>query len=156
MPETIGIMKRLTAKEEEIMGYFWEKGPLFVKQLLEYYEEPKPHFNTLSTIVRGLEDKGFLSHNTFGNTYQYYAAVSETEYSKGTLKNVIAKYFNKLNKVKFILTNIQSYKILRLKLGEEAFHSPLLYLDKNNVWYNTKNENNIYPQVLFINNKKNN
>ena len=52
MPETTGIMKRLTAKEEEIMGYFWEKGPLFVKQLLEYYEEPKPHFNTLSTIVR--------------------------------------------------------------------------------------------------------
>jgi BlaI family penicillinase repressor len=94
LPETTGIMKRLTAKEEEIMGYFWEKGPLFVKQLLEYYEEPKPHFNTLSTIVRGLEDKGFLSHNTFGNTYQYYAAVSETEYSKGTLKNVIAKYFN--------------------------------------------------------------
>ena len=94
MPETTGIMKRLTAKEEEIMGYFWEKGPLFVKQLLEYYEEPKPHFNTLSTNVRGLEDKGFLSHNTFGNTYQYYAAVSETEYSKGTLKNVIAKYFN--------------------------------------------------------------
>ena len=94
MPETTGNMKRLTAKEEEIMGYFWEKGPLFVKQLLEYYEEPKPHFNTLSTIVRGLEDKGFLSHNTFGNTYQYYAAVSETEYSKGTLKNVIAKYFN--------------------------------------------------------------
>ena len=94
MPETTGIIKRLTAKDEEIMGYFWEKGPLFVKQLLEYYEEPKPHFNTLSTIVRGLEDKGFLSHNTFGNTYQYYAAVSETEYSKGTLKNVIAKYFN--------------------------------------------------------------
>ena len=71
-------------------------------------------------------------------------------------EHFIAKYFNKLNKVKFILTNIQSYKILRLKLGEEAFHSPLLYLDKNNVWYNTKNENNIYPQVLFINNKKNN
>lgn len=94
MPETTGIMKRLTAKEEEIMGYFWEKGPLFVKQLLEYYEEPKPHFNTLSTIVRGLEDKGFLAHNTFGNTYQYYAAVTEEAYSSGTLKNVIAKYFN--------------------------------------------------------------
>lgn len=87
-------MKRLTTKEEEIMGYFWEKGPLFVKQLLEYYEEPKPHFNTLSTIVRGLEEKGFLSHHTFGNTYQYYATVSEEAYSKGTLKNVIAKYFN--------------------------------------------------------------
>lgn len=87
-------MKRLTAREEEIMGYFWTEGPLFVKQLLEFYGEPKPHFNTLSTIVRGLEDKGFLAHNTYGNTYQYYAAVSEADYSRGTLKNVIAKYFN--------------------------------------------------------------
>ena len=59
-------MKMLTAKEEEIMGYFWEKGPLFVKQLLDFYDEPRPHFNTLSTIVRGLEEKGFLSHEVFG------------------------------------------------------------------------------------------
>lgn len=87
-------MKRLTAKEEEIMSWFWKEGALFVKQLLEYYEEPKPHFNTLSTIVRGLEEKGFLSHHTYGNTYQYYASISEDDYSKGTLKNVIAKYFN--------------------------------------------------------------
>lgn len=87
-------MKRLTAKEEEIMSHFWKNGPLFVKQLLKYYENPKPHFNTLSTIVRGLEDKGFLSHNTYGNTYQYYAAITEETYSSGTLKNVIAKYFN--------------------------------------------------------------
>lgn len=87
-------MKRLTAREEELMEYFWTEGPLFVKQLLEFYGEPKPHFNTLSTIVRGLEDKGFLGHNCFGNTYQYFAAVTEEEYSKGTLKNVIAKYFN--------------------------------------------------------------
>ena len=76
------------------MGYFWTKGPLFVKQLLEFYDEPRPHFNTLSTIVRGLEDKGFLAHNTFGNTYQYYAAVTEADYSRGTLKRVIPKDFN--------------------------------------------------------------
>lgn len=87
-------MKRLTVKEEEIMRFFWEKGPLFVKQLLDYYEEPKPHFNTLSTIVRGLEENGFLSHTTYGNTYQYFAIISEEEYSKATLKNVIARYFN--------------------------------------------------------------
>ena len=86
-------MKRLTAREEEIMGYFWTKGPLFVKQLLEFYDEPRPHFNTLSTIVRGLEEKGFLAHHTFGNTY-HYAAVTEADYSRSTLKNVIAKYFN--------------------------------------------------------------
>ena len=88
------IMKMLTAKEEEIMGYFWEKGPLFVKQLLDFYDEPRPHFNTLSTIVRGLEDKGFLNHHTYGNTYQYYAVVSEEDFRKRTLKNVISKYFN--------------------------------------------------------------
>ena len=88
------IMKMLTAKEEEIMGYFWEKGPLFVKQLLDFYDEPRPHFNTLSTIVRGLEEKGYLSHEVFGNTYQYYAVVSESDFSKRTLKSVISKYFN--------------------------------------------------------------
>ena len=87
-------MKGLTVKEEELMGYFWEKGPLFVKEMLAFYEEPKPHFNTLSTIVRGLEDKGFLAHYIFGNTYQYYPVVSEEDFRKGTLRNVISKYFN--------------------------------------------------------------
>lgn len=75
-------MKGLTAKEEEIMGFFWEKGPLFVKEMLAFYEDPKPHFNTLSTIVRGLEEKGFLAHYTFGNTYQYYPVVSEEDFVK--------------------------------------------------------------------------
>mgnify|MGYP000427601438 FL=1 len=87
-------MKTLTVKEEEIMGYFWEKGPLFVKQLLEFYDEPRPHFNTLSTIVRGLEEKGFLHHEVFGNTYQYYALVSEKEYKSSALKEVISQYYN--------------------------------------------------------------
>ena len=87
-------MKRLTAKEEEIMGFFWEKGPLFVKEMLAFYDDPKPHFNTLSTIVRGLEEKGYLSHTAFGNTYQYYAIVSEDEFRRKTLRGVIRKYFN--------------------------------------------------------------
>lgn len=87
-------MKTLTAKEEEIMGFFWEKGPMFVKQLVELYEEPRPHFNTLSTIVRGLEEKGYLLHTAFGNTYQYYATVSEEEFRRKTLRGVIRKYFN--------------------------------------------------------------
>ncbi|MEG1564936.1 MAG: BlaI/MecI/CopY family transcriptional regulator [Bacteroides sp.] len=87
-------MKALTAKEEELMDFFWNKGPLFVKEILAFYDEPKPHFNTLSTIVRGLEEKGYLNHQTYGNTYQYFAVVSEDSFRKGTLKNVISKYFN--------------------------------------------------------------
>jgi predicted transcriptional regulator len=87
-------MQKLTAKEEELMCFFWEKGALYVKDMLGFYEDPKPHFNTLSTIVRGLEEKGFLSHKTYGNTYQYYPVVSREEYSRVTLKNVISKYFD--------------------------------------------------------------
>ena len=87
-------MKRLTAKEEEVMGWFWEKGPLFVRELLSFYDEPKPHFNTLSTVVRGLEEKGFVGHKAYGNTYQYYPTVSRDDYRKGTLRGVISKYFD--------------------------------------------------------------
>ena len=87
-------MERLTAKEEEIMRFFWENNALFVKELLAFYNKPKPHFNTLSTIVRGLEEKGFLAQNTYGNTYQYYALISEDAYSQGTLRKVISKYFD--------------------------------------------------------------
>lgn len=76
------------------MGFFWDKGPLFVKQLLEFYDEPKPHFNTLSTIVRGLEEKGYLTHTAYGNTYQYVALVSEEAFRNSTLRNVVSKYFD--------------------------------------------------------------
>ena len=76
------------------MGWFWEKGPLFVRELLSFYDEPKPHFNTLSTVVRGLEEKGFVGHKAYGNTYQYYATVSRDDYRRGTLRGVISKYFD--------------------------------------------------------------
>ena len=87
-------MKKLTRKEEEAMVLFWEKGPLFVKEMLLFYPEPRPHFNTLSTVVRGLEERGYVAHEVFGSSYRYYAAVSREEYSKKTLRGVISKYFN--------------------------------------------------------------
>ena len=87
-------MKTLSAREEEIMDILWEKGPLFVKEMVELYEEPRPHFNTLSTFVRGLEEKGYVGHRAFGNSYQYYAKVSRDDFKKKTLKGVISKYFN--------------------------------------------------------------
>ena len=87
-------MERLTGKEEEIMEFFWKEGPLFVKQILEFYDEPRPHINTLSTIVRNLEEKGYVGHRAYGNSHQYYAVVSQDEFKKKTLRNVISKYFN--------------------------------------------------------------
>ncbi|WP_455963727.1 BlaI/MecI/CopY family transcriptional regulator [Bacteroides bouchesdurhonensis] len=87
-------MKRLTVKEEEIMRMFWENGPMFVRELLTYYDEPKPHYNTVSTLVRGLEEKGFVGYKPYGNTYQYYTLISEKEYKSSALKDVISHYYN--------------------------------------------------------------
>ncbi|MFV0593804.1 MAG: BlaI/MecI/CopY family transcriptional regulator [Draconibacterium sp.] len=87
-------MKKLTQKEEEIMNFFWDRGPMFVKELKELYAGQKLHYNTLSTMVRALEEKGFIDHEQFGNTYRYFAAVSKEEYSKKTLGSVVKKYFD--------------------------------------------------------------
>lgn len=87
-------MKRLTTKEEEIMRIFWEQGPMFVRELLAYYDEPKPHYNTVSTLVRGLEEKGFVGYKAYGNTYQYYALVSEKAYKRSALDEVISQYYD--------------------------------------------------------------
>ena len=87
-------MKKLTQKEEEIMNLFWEKGSMFVKELKELYSDQKLHYNTLSTMVRALEEKGFIAHEQFGNTHRYFAATTKEEYSKNTLGRVVKKYFN--------------------------------------------------------------
>ncbi len=100
-------MRSLTSKEEEILAYFWSNGPLFVKELLELMEEPKPHYNTLSTIVRTLEEKGYISYKAYGNTHQYYASISQEEYKQKTLKQVVDKYYD------------QSYKRVVSSLIEE-------------------------------------
>ena len=89
------IMKRLTKKEEIIMEHFWEKGPLFVRELRELYPEPKPQFTTLSTQVRNLESEGFVDHKSYGPTYQYFAKVTKEEYKQRSLVGIIDKYFNK-------------------------------------------------------------
>ena len=85
--------QELTAKEEEAMNIFWKHGPQFVKEMVAYYDDPKPHINTLSTVVRTLEEKGYVSHKSIGTSYQYYAVVSDEQYHKRTLSSVISRYF---------------------------------------------------------------
>lgn len=87
-------MKHLTNREEEIMELFWQKGPSYVKEIVDELPEPKPHYNTISTIVRGLEEKGFLGHEQFGNTHRYLAVISREEFSRNTIQNMVGKYFN--------------------------------------------------------------
>ena len=88
------MIKKLAAKEEEVMTLFWQYGDMFIRDLLNYYDDPKPHYNTVATQVKFLEEKKFLGRRPMGNTYQYYALISEKEYKGSALSSVISQYFN--------------------------------------------------------------
>jgi predicted transcriptional regulator len=87
-------MQKLTNKEEEIMHILWKLKRAFVKEIQAEILEDQPHYNTLSTIVRNLEEKGYVAHNAFGNTHQYYPIVSIEDYRKGFMNTAIDNYFN--------------------------------------------------------------
>mgnify|MGYP003537711554 FL=1 len=88
------MIKKLAAKEEEVMTLFWQYGDMFIRDLLNYYDDPKPHYNTVATQVKFLEEKKFLGRRPMGNTNQYYALISEKEYKGSALSSVISQYFN--------------------------------------------------------------
>ena len=87
-------MQKLTNKEEEVMHILWKLQKAFVKEVLAEITEDQPHYNTLSTIIRNLEEKGYVSHNAFGNTHQYFPIVSKEDYRKGYMNTAIENYFN--------------------------------------------------------------
>ena len=89
-----GIMKRLTKAEEQIMQILWDINQGFVKDIIENLPDPKPAYNTVSTIVRILEKKGFVSHNTFGNSHEYYPVISKENYTEAYLNSIIKDYFS--------------------------------------------------------------
>jgi BlaI family transcriptional regulator, penicillinase repressor len=87
-------MQKLTNKEEEIMQILWKLEKAFVKEVLAEITEEQPHYNTLSTIIRNLEEKGFVSHNAFGNTHQYFPIVKMEDYRKRFMNTAIDTYFD--------------------------------------------------------------
>ena len=86
-------MKELTKAEEQIMQILWDLGRGFVKDVLEQFPEPKPAYNTVSTICRILEKKGFLGYKAYGNSHQYYPLLSRDDYTKEYLNNFVDSYF---------------------------------------------------------------
>ncbi|MBN2275346.1 MAG: BlaI/MecI/CopY family transcriptional regulator [Bacteroidales bacterium] len=92
--EQNNIPRELTRAEEEIMQLLWDMGKGFVKDLVERYREPKPAYNTVSTLIRILEQKGFVGHTAYGKTHEYYPLVSKDEYRKHFLNNMISHYFS--------------------------------------------------------------
>lgn len=87
-------MKELTKAEEQIMQILWEIGKGFVKDILKHFPEPRPAYNTVSTIIRILQDKGFVSHTAYGRTHEYFPVVSKEEYTKSQMSSLVKNYFS--------------------------------------------------------------
>ena len=87
-------MKKLTKAEEQIMQILWDINQGFVKDIIANLPDPKPAYNTVSTIVRILEKKGFVSHNAFGNSHEYYPTISKKDYTEAYLNSIIKDYFS--------------------------------------------------------------
>ena len=87
-------MKKLAKREEQLMQVLWDLEKAFVKEIIERLPEPRPHYNTVSTIIRILEDKGFVGHESFGNSHRYYPLIQKDEYQQKAVNDVIQNYFD--------------------------------------------------------------
>ncbi len=86
-------MKPLTKAEEQIMQSIWKLETAFLKDIIDAQPDPKPHSNTIATIVKILVDKGFVGVNQIGRVHQYYPIVTKEEYSSSTIRNLVEGYF---------------------------------------------------------------
>ena len=87
-------MKELTKAEEEIMQILWELNSAFVKDIIAQLPEPKPAYNTVSTIVRILQQKGFVGHEIHGKSHKYHPLITKKNYTKSFMKGFVKKYFS--------------------------------------------------------------
>ena len=118
-------MRELTKAEEQVMQVLWEIDKGFVKDILEKFKEPRPAYNTVSTIVRILQEKGFVSHKAYGRTHEYFPIVSRDEYKKSHMSNFVKNYFSNSyeNMVSFFTSekkiSVEEMEELMKLMGEE-------------------------------------
>ena len=106
-------MEELTKAEERIMQVFWKLQKAFVKDVIEELdEEPKPPYNTISSIVRILEKKGYLSFKAYGKTYEYFPLVDKETYGKQSFQKFFSNYFDNS------AANLVSFMVKEEKLSE--------------------------------------
>lgn len=119
-------MIRFTEKEEEIMQILWNLKKGFVKDIIEEMQDPKPHYNTVSTIIRIMEDKGFVGHKAYGKTYEYYPLITKEKYKSSTLGKVLDEYFSGSYK------DLVSFFAKEEKISSEELNEILKEINKNN------------------------
>lgn len=109
--------KELTKAEEQVMQILWQLNEGIVKDILERMPEPKPAYNTVSTVVRVLEGKGFVDHKAYGNSHVYFPLISEDDYKKFSLNKIVNNYFD--NSYKSLVSFIADEKKLGIKELDE-------------------------------------
>jgi predicted transcriptional regulator len=110
-------IRELTKAEEQIMQILWNIKKGFVTDILNRFPDPKPAYNTVSTIIRILENKKFISHKAYGRSYEYYPRISKKEYTRVYFRNFISGYFN--NSYKALASFYTSEEKLSIKELEE-------------------------------------
>lgn len=109
--------QHLTEKETALMQLLWQHGPLFVREMLEFYPDPKPHFNTIATTVRILEDKGYVTHESVGGSHRFEAIVAKEDFSRRGFADLIRDYFDNSYK-KAVSALVEEEKITPDELRE--------------------------------------
>lgn len=117
-------MERLTRKEEEAMKILWKAKKGFIKDLQDLYEDPKPHYNTLSTLIRGLEEKGFVRHKAYGKNHEYYPTITKEKYRKSFMQGIVSDYFGSSYK------NVVSFFIDEKKISKEDLNEIIKIIGK--------------------------
>lgn len=110
-------IKELTKAEELIMQILWQLNEAIVKEIIDKMPDPKPAYNTVSTVVRVLEGKGFIDHKAYGNSHVYFPIISEAEYKKFTFDKMMRNYFD--DSYKSLVSFIADEKKLGIKELDE-------------------------------------
>jgi predicted transcriptional regulator len=109
-------MKELTRAEEQIMQVMWQIGKGFVNDILEHLPEPKPAYTTVSTIIRILDKKGFVSYKAYGKTHEYFPLVSKKQYARTRITNLLGNYFgNSVPSLASFLTHEENLSLEELE-----------------------------------------
>jgi predicted transcriptional regulator len=124
------MIMQLTKAEEQVMQILWDLGEGLVKEIRDKFDDPKPARNTVSTVIRVLEKKGYIGHEAFGNVYLYYPLVSRQDYSRTQLFRLMEGYFN--NSFPAMASFFAREKDLSMKELEELLSDTKKELSKDN------------------------
>jgi len=118
-------IRSLTRAEAEIMKILWQLEKAFIKDILALMPEPKPAYNTVSTFIRILEKKNVIGHVTYGNTHQYFPLITEQEYKRHEIQQLMANYFD--NSVE----NLVSFFVSDNNLKTKDFDEIMKFINDN-------------------------